>query len=159
MQMRVQVELLSPRMQDGEEADLGFQVFPTDGRLQQRGGRGLEQEIVDQLFILQRQRAELVGQGEDDMNIPRAVGPLSIFEPLGTQAGLAFGGSGDWQGVVGLLPMPALITLTRGRPTALCDRRQGLEHQRVQGCRSRQTGLKGRSIAAKYQQLRRRVGT
>lgn len=49
MQMRLQ--LLTPRMQDGKETDLGFQVLPSGGLLGERLG-GSEQEIGDHHLVL-----------------------------------------------------------------------------------------------------------
>src|SRR5262249_34181058 len=44
MDMGVSFELLSPGVQDGEEADLGPEMFRTDGHFQECGRAGFEQQ-------------------------------------------------------------------------------------------------------------------
>ena len=62
-------ECLAPGMQDGEEADFGAEVFGVAGNGLECGGRDGEQEIVEHLLVLQCQRVELFGNGEDDVEI------------------------------------------------------------------------------------------
>src|SRR5258708_4002399 len=55
MDMRMNLEILPPGMQDAEESDLGAEVFGIGGDLQQSRGAGAEQEIVNNPFVLQGQ--------------------------------------------------------------------------------------------------------
>jgi hypothetical protein len=50
--MRMQEQILSPSMQDRQEADIGTQVFGVAGHRQQRFRGGTEQQIVDELLVL-----------------------------------------------------------------------------------------------------------
>src|SRR5258708_28991198 len=54
MDMRMNLEILPPGMQDAEESDLGAEVLGIGGDLQQNGGPGVEQEVVYGLFVLRR---------------------------------------------------------------------------------------------------------
>jgi len=56
MQVRVMSELLSPAVEDGEEADLGAQVFGIGGDGAESGRYGLEQQVVDDGLVLQGQQ-------------------------------------------------------------------------------------------------------
>jgi hypothetical protein len=71
MDMRMSGELLTPRMQDAEEADLYTEVSGIASDFQEGFRTGAEQEIIDDLFVLQYYRGQAPGQGEDDMEIAR----------------------------------------------------------------------------------------
>lgn len=71
MHMRMSAELLAPRMQDAEEANLCAEVSRIASDFQQGFGAGAEQEIVNDLFVLQHQRSQATWQGEDYMEIAR----------------------------------------------------------------------------------------
>ena len=45
--MRMEQQVLSPCVEDGEEADLGAQMFRVGGHLQQRLRAGCEQQVVE----------------------------------------------------------------------------------------------------------------
>ncbi len=88
----MQIELLSPSMQDGKEADPGLQIFPERSDFGENFGGGLEQQVVDHGLVLKRERPQLAGQREDDMKIlHRQQIFFPVFEPLRPQAGLALG--------------------------------------------------------------------
>src|SRR5215467_3828705 len=71
MHMRVSGELLAPRMQDAEEADLCAEVSGIASDFQQRFRTGAKQEIIDYLFVLQHHRRQATRQGEDHVQIAR----------------------------------------------------------------------------------------
>ncbi len=59
--MRVMGQRLSPRVQDGEEADGGAEVFRVGGNGAQRLGGGPEEDPVDDRFIPQRDLGDRLG--------------------------------------------------------------------------------------------------
>ncbi len=65
----MQIQFLSPGMQDGKEADLGFQILPAGSGFEQRFRGGSEQQVVDHYLVLQCQRSQLIGQGKDHMKV------------------------------------------------------------------------------------------
>ena len=91
MQMWMQVEFLSPGVQDGEEANLSFEVLPAGRRFEKRLRGGSEQQVVDHGLVLQRQGSQFVGQGKYHMKVfDGEQVSLSVLKPLRPQAGLAF---------------------------------------------------------------------
>jgi hypothetical protein len=83
IEMRMMLKILTPGMQDGEESDLGAQVLGVRADRSQGLGRRLEEQVVDQGFVLQGERCDFLGQGEDDVEI-RAVQKFSLpmLDPL-----------------------------------------------------------------------------
>ena len=69
MQMRMMAQLLAPSMENREKANLCTQMFGIGGELQQCLRGSLEQQIVDDSFILQRQMGQLLRQRKDDMEV------------------------------------------------------------------------------------------
>jgi hypothetical protein len=67
--MGVIEHLLVPGVKEGEHADLGSQVLGVGRDLKQRLTGGLEEQVVEHLLISQHQRIELVGKGEDDVEV------------------------------------------------------------------------------------------
>ena len=63
------LKALSPGMEHAEEADLGTEVAGITSNFKQRRGTGAEEQIVKQPLVLQNERRELVGQGEDDVEV------------------------------------------------------------------------------------------
>ena len=55
MDMRVEFEFLTPRMQHAEEADFCAEMLWITRNFEKRFRTGAKQEIVDDLFVLQRQ--------------------------------------------------------------------------------------------------------
>jgi hypothetical protein len=59
--MRVKLEFLIPGMEHAEEADLGSEMSGIASHFEQCLGTGLEQEMVQDLFVVQGERRQLVG--------------------------------------------------------------------------------------------------
>lgn len=90
--MRMNLEILSPGVKYGEEADIGPQVFGIGcDRLQSFGG-GLEENTVDDFLILISDRGDLFRYGEDHMIVGdlQKLG-LPVLDPLRAGQTLAFG--------------------------------------------------------------------
>lgn len=71
MQVWMQEQVLSPRMEDGEEADAGAEVLGIGGNFERGFRCGFEQQIVQQSGVVSTERIELVRQGEYDMEVRR----------------------------------------------------------------------------------------
>ena len=69
MDVGMEQQVLSPRVQDGEEPDLGSQVFGIRRDLQEGFGDRAEQQVVEFGFVLQDQRVQFMRQSEDHMEI------------------------------------------------------------------------------------------
>ena len=67
MDVIVVEQRLAPRVQHGGEAELGVELFAAE--LQQRGRRGIEEQIITARLILANQRVERVRQREDQVEI------------------------------------------------------------------------------------------
>src|SRR5271165_1866578 len=65
----VNLEVLSPGMEHAEESDVGSQVLWIASQFKERSGTGAEEQIVEQPFVLEDQRAEFVRQREDDVEV------------------------------------------------------------------------------------------
>lgn len=71
MDMGVMLELLVPGMKNAEETDLSAEMPGIFGDFQKRLGARPEQQTVDDLFVLQGQRSQLVRECENDMGVAR----------------------------------------------------------------------------------------
>ncbi len=110
MDVGVVLEVLPPGVQHGEEADLGPEVLGIGGDLSQGGGGGLEQEAVDHPRVLQGDRVERRGQGEDDVEIrDRQEFRFAGLRPVGGGVCLTLGAVAIAAGVVGDPPVPAPV--------------------------------------------------
>ena len=69
--MGMKLEFLVPGMQHAEEADLGAEMGRVASHFEQSFGAGPKQQTVDDFLVLQSQRSQLRGQGEDDVDIGR----------------------------------------------------------------------------------------
>src|SRR5215471_9090528 len=86
------LEILSPSVEHAEEADLCAKVLWIGGDLQEGGGAGAEQEIVNDLLVLQGQPRQLVGNRKDDVNVvDRQQFLTASGEPLIAGVGWALG--------------------------------------------------------------------
>ena len=65
--MRMMHQVLAPGVQDREEADAGTQVSGVAGNGEQCFGTGIEQDVIDGLFVLQRQLGDCRRQCEDEV--------------------------------------------------------------------------------------------
>jgi len=72
---------------------------------------GAEQEIVDNPRSVERERTELVGQGEDDMEVVdgQQIGAAGL-EPVGLSQGLTLRAMAISTGMVDGAPVPAAVT-------------------------------------------------
>src|SRR5713101_9977305 len=62
-------QVLSPGVQEADDADLCAQVFAIDSDLQQGLRAGGEQQVVEQTRVLQGQHIEFVRHSEHDMEV------------------------------------------------------------------------------------------
>ena len=69
MDMGMKLEPLIPSVQNAEETDLGAEVLGIASHFEQSLGTGVEQEIVDHLFVLQSERRQFPRQSEHDMHV------------------------------------------------------------------------------------------
>ena len=112
MDVGVVLEVLPPGVEDGQEADLGPEVLGVGGDLLQGLGGGPEQQAVDHARVLQGDRAERRGQGEDEVEVLDGQEfRLAGLHPVGGGGGLTLGAVAVAAGVVGDLPVPAPVAL------------------------------------------------
>jgi hypothetical protein len=89
MGMRVMFEFLIPGVEHIEEADLGVEMLGIASDLEEGFGTGLQQQIVEDFLVLQSERRQFMGQGEDNMNVARRQKFLTTrFEPTVASVGL-----------------------------------------------------------------------
>ena len=69
MDMRVELDLLTPRVQHAEETDFRTEVSRIARDFEKRFGTSAKQEIVEDLLVLQHQWPQSVGQCEDDVQV------------------------------------------------------------------------------------------
>jgi len=116
-------EGLAPGVEDGKEAEASTEVARVLGDLLKRVGRGAQQEVVDDLWILERQRRKGLWQGEDHVGVGHSqhLG-LARFEPAGLGAALTLRAVAVATRVVGDRLLPAGVALvdmtTQPRRTA-----------------------------------------
>src|SRR5687767_877826 len=114
---------LVPSMEDGEKAHVRAEILGFCGDGSQGLGSGLKEQVVAQTLVLQRDGCQLVGKGEDDVEV-RDVEEFTLSggEPFGSCGGLTLGAVPVAAGVVGDLFVAAgiaakLVTAKRCRPT------------------------------------------
>jgi len=89
--MRMVQEVLAPSVEHAEEADVGAEVLGICGNLQKTGGAGAEQETIEDLLVMERQRRQFVRKREDHMRVGNVQQLLAAGgEPLFPRVGLAF---------------------------------------------------------------------
>ncbi len=82
MYMWVNVEFLTPGVQHAEEADFCTEMFRIARHFEKGFRTGTKQEIVEGLLVLQDQRGQMTGQGEDHLHVRgRKKFPATLFEP------------------------------------------------------------------------------
>jgi hypothetical protein len=69
MQVRMRMQVLSPGVQHGEEADGGAEESVIGGGFEQSGCGGAEQDVIDLFRVLKGQPADLGRQREHDVEI------------------------------------------------------------------------------------------
>ena len=100
--MRVQAQVLSPRVQDGEEANFCSEVPGVGGNLEHGLSGGAEEKIVKQPRVPLAERVQLVGQGKDNMEVRYVEQVLfTTCEPTLARLRLAFGTVSVATGVIG----------------------------------------------------------
>ena len=111
--MGMMQQLLSPGMQDGDEADLGAQVFGIGGDGAQGLGAGVEEQIIEQRLILEGDGRDRLGDGKDDVEILNPVQQLGLafVEPLRAGERLALGAGAMATAVIGDALMAAAVAL------------------------------------------------
>ena len=67
--MRVMHQILTPGVQNCDEADLGTQMLGIAGNGPKRLGGGAKQDVVHNSLVLARDRRNLLRHSEDDMEI------------------------------------------------------------------------------------------
>jgi hypothetical protein len=86
------LEPLVPGMEHAEEADLRAEVAGIASDLQQGCGTGLEEQVVDDALVLEREWSEFPWQGEDEVHIAGGQQlPFACLEPAETSVRLASG--------------------------------------------------------------------
>src|SRR5277367_6392994 len=89
VQVRMQMEILSPAVQHGEEPDLSAEQSGIGGTFKQCGRGGAEQNAIDLFRVLKCQLADLGGQREHDVEIGNRQNlSLALRQPPGASRGL-----------------------------------------------------------------------
>src|SRR3984893_2243135 len=92
MGVRVMFEFLIPGVEHTEETDLGAEMLGIASDLEEGFGTGLQQQMVQDFLVLQSERRQLMGQGEDNMNVTRRQKFLATcFKPTVASVGLTLG--------------------------------------------------------------------
>ncbi len=100
--MRMQSQVLSPGVQNAEEADLGSEVFGVGRNFEHGLSAGAEEQIVEQPWIAPTERVQLVGQGKDDVEVGDAEQILfAACEPAPARMRLALGTVAIATGAIG----------------------------------------------------------
>ncbi len=102
VEMRMQSQVLSPGVQNAEEADLGSEVLGVGRNFEHGLSAGAEEQIVEQPWIALTERVQLVGQGKDDVEVGHAEQILfAPCQPALACLGLALGTVAVATGVIG----------------------------------------------------------
>ena len=102
VEMRMQSQVLSPGVQNAEEADLGSEVLGVGRNFEHGLSAGAEEQIVEQPWIALAERVQLVGQGKDDVEVGHAEQILfAPCQPALACLGLALGTVAVATGVIG----------------------------------------------------------
>jgi hypothetical protein len=89
MGMGMMFEFLIPGVKHAEEADLGAEMLGIASDFEEGFGTGLQQQMVQDFLVLQGERRQLVGQGEDNMDVARGEKFLTTrLEPTVASVGL-----------------------------------------------------------------------
>ena len=85
-------EALIPGMEDGQKPQPDTEPLGIGGQLHQRLGRGTEQDAIDHTRVLQGQRRQFMGEGENDVAIRNRQHLLgSGGQPLIARSAVALG--------------------------------------------------------------------
>ena len=69
VEMRMEQQVLTPTVEDGKETDLCAEMFGVGGDLKQSLGRGVEQQVVEDLLVDQGKMCQMMRHREDDVDI------------------------------------------------------------------------------------------
>ena len=69
MNVRMMQKVLAPGVEHTQEADLGAEMLCVRRDLQQSGGTGAEQEVVDDLLVLESQPRQFMRNGEAHLEV------------------------------------------------------------------------------------------
>ena len=138
MEMRVMVQLLAPRVEHGETANLGPEMLRIPGNVLESHGHGVKEQTIEQARVLECQWPQGVRQGKNHM----AVGGLkelllSSGEPCGLRRAMTFWAATVAAGVVGLDLVATLVACVIWPPraavrhTAIARRARGGAPERV----------------------------
>src|ERR1035438_8082956 len=95
--MRMKLQALSPAMEHAEEADLGPEVSRIAGDLKQGLSTGVKEQVVDEPFVLQRERGQFPRQSEHGMDVASGQQfPLARLEPSVGARCPGISGNGDF---------------------------------------------------------------
>ena len=111
-------EVLAPGMEDGREADLGLEALLAE--LEERGAGAPKEQAIERGLILEDERAQGGGQGEDPVEIAdgQERAPL-LLEPLAAALVLAGGAVAVAAAVRPPMGAVTLLALPH-RPAQLC---------------------------------------
>jgi len=102
VEMRMQLQVLPPGMQNAEKADLGSEVLGVCRNFEHGLGAGAEEQIVEQPWVALAERVQLVWQSKDNVKVGYAEQVLlAPCEPALTRLGLALGTVPVTTGVIG----------------------------------------------------------
>ena len=121
MNMRVELKVLSPGMQDGRDSRHCAEIFSVGTQFQYRFGRRLKQQCVHGALPVSKNGIQLRRNGENNMKIRRVkqVFPL-LVDPLFFCKRLAFGAVSVPAGVVRNPHISAVITGIYVRTQSSC---------------------------------------
>ena len=121
VQVWMRSEFLAPGMEHGQDSDLGSEMLRIGGQFLERFRGGTKQDIIDNAFILQGNRANLFGQRKHDVEIwSRKKLCCTGLSPLCGGHGLAFWAVAITAGVVGVSLVPTVLALFDVTAQGLC---------------------------------------
>jgi hypothetical protein len=110
MNVRMMEEALSPGVQHRDHADLGAQMLGIGGDGAHRLGCRLEQDVVDDRLVLQRDRRDRRGHREHHVEVgDRQQFGLPVGQPLRAGQSLALGAMPVAAGIVGDADLVAVL--------------------------------------------------
>jgi len=112
MHMRMKDERLSPRVQHGEEADMGAKMLRIAGDRVQGLGDSAEEDVIDNGFVLEGNRGDGFGDGEHHVEVLGIEHfGFALVNPGGPGETLTLGTVAISAGVVPDAGVPAPVTL------------------------------------------------
>jgi hypothetical protein len=92
VEVGVKGQILIPCVQNSRKTDVGTQPLPRESAVEQCTRSTLEEHSVHKSLVVEDQRVELMGKGEDDVEIVGGKEPLeSLLDPSGFLQPLALG--------------------------------------------------------------------